>query len=126
MPDEVVENEEILLNGEPITEDQFVEKLRGLIKTEKVTISVAETRQRRQYESNNYHESTALEISGISPFLDSLTVSPTVRKKLSALALGMLTARTNQMYNFMKASIHSQQEIDGLPNVDRRGDPTDG
>ena len=123
---ETTQEDRILLNDEEITEDEIKEKLRGLIKTEKITISVGETRQRRQYESNNYHESTAIEIDGISPFLDSLTVSPIVRKRLSALSLGMLTARVNQMYNFMKASIHSQQEIDGVPNVDRRMDDSNG
>jgi len=121
-----VQEDKVVLNGEEITEDEIKEKLRSLIKTEKITISVAETRQRRQYESNNYHESTAIEIAGISPFLDSLTVSPTIRKRLSALSLGMLTARVNQMYNFMKASIHSQQEIDGVPNVDRRIEDDNG
>jgi len=115
-----VDEDKILLNGEEVSEDEIKDRLRALIKTEKITISCAETRQRRQYEPNNYHESTSIEISGISPFLDSLTVSPTVRKKLSALSLGMLTARTNQMYNFMKLSIHNQQQIDGIGNIDRR------
>ena len=115
-----VDEDKILLNGEEVSEDEIKDRLRALIKTEKITISCAETRQRRQYEPNNYHESTAISIEGISPFLDSLTVSAIVRKKLSALSLGMLTARVNQMYNFMKLSIHNQQQIDGIGNIDRR------
>jgi hypothetical protein len=114
------EEDVILLNGEEITKEEVQTKLKALIKTEKMTISVGEKRQIRQYEGNDYHESTTIEISGLSPFLDSLAVGPETRKKLSAMALGMLTTRVNQMYNFMKTSIHCQQGIDGIPNVDYR------
>lgn len=121
MPDNEVQNEDkILLNGEEVTEDQVRDKIKGLIRTQEMTISVGEKRQIRQYEGNDYHESTKLEISGLSPFLDSLTVGPQTRRKLSAMALGMLTTRVVQMYNFMKASIHAQQKIDGIPNIDLR------
>lgn len=112
--------DEIKLNGEAVTEEDIKEHLKGLIRTKEITISCGETRQVRQYEPNNYHESAKISIDGLSEFLDSLEVETPVRRRLSALSLGMLTARCTQMYNFMKASIHKQQEIDCVKNVDRR------
>lgn len=119
-PEEVLDETKIYLNGEEITEEDVQAKVKALIKTEQMTISIGEKRAKRQYEMNEYHESTTLEISGLSPFLDSLQVGPVVRRKLSAMALGMLTTRVNQMYNFMKASIHAQQEVDEMPQIDYR------
>lgn len=112
--------EKIVLNGQEVTEDEVKQAIKGLIKTDKMTISVGEKRQKRQYETNDYHESTTIEISGLSPFLDSLEVTEETRRRLSALALGMLTTRVSQMYNFMKTSLHKQQELDGVMNIDKR------
>ena len=123
MPDEqneVQDEQKILLNDEEITEEQVQEKVKALIQTKEMTISVGEKRQVRQYEGNDYHESTKLEIGGLTPFLNSLQTDPKTRRRLSAMALGMLTTRVNQMYNFMKASIHAQQEVDGIPTIDYR------
>ncbi|RKX65100.1 MAG: hypothetical protein DRP42_05325 [Tenericutes bacterium] len=119
-PEEVQDGDVILLNGEEITEDEFHTKVKGLIKTERMSISIGEKRAKRQYEMNEYHETTELEIGGLSPFLDSLQVSQKMRRKLSAMAVGQLTTRVNQMYNFMKASIHAQQEVDEMPIIDYR------
>ena len=119
MPEEQ-NTEHILFNGEEITEDQNKDKLKGLIQTTSVTISASENRQIRQFEGNKYHESITFNIDGLTPFLNSLSVSEPTRRKLSAMALGMLTTRINQMYNFMKASIHTQMEIDGIKNIDYR------
>ena len=120
-PENETKNEdEILLNGETVTEDEIKQKIKALIQTKEMTISVGEKRQVRQYEGNDYHESTKIGIEGLSPFLDSLDVGPKTRRKLSAITLGMLTTRVNQVYNFMKASIHNQQDIDGLKTIDYR------
>lgn len=127
MPDEKKEEGKIVLNGDEITEDQVREKLKGCIQTDSVTVSVAENRQIRQFEGNKYMESITFDISGLTPFLNSLEVDEPTRRKLSAMALGLLTTRINQMCNFMKASIHAQMEIDKIPNIDyREGEKADG
>jgi len=115
------ENEDkIILNGEEVTEEQVTEMLKGKIHTKEVVISLGEKRQIRQYEMNDYNGEVTIGIEGFSPLLNELDVNPNIRKKLSAIAFGMLTTRINQMSNFLKTWLHKQQELDKMPVIDFR------
>jgi hypothetical protein len=107
-----------------VTEEQFKAMAIAALSSESVFVDASETRQIRQYEGNTYKVGLGFKTGGASEILKSVDPSNSQEgKTLAATAMQQaLLAKVNGAFSFIKARIHEQQVLDGIPNVDRRQD----
>ena len=87
-----------------------------------VSVSAAETRQVRQYESNNYHLSIKLDIGGCHDAIFHQVESAPVGEKVSAyleakkLLYTMIREKYSRNENYLRDLIQTQKIEDGIKN----------
>ena len=87
-----------------------------------LTVSAAETRQVRQYESNNYHLSMQLDIGGCHDAIIHQVESAPLGEKVSTyleakkLLYTMIREKYSRNENYLRDMIRVQKTEDGIKN----------
>lgn len=99
---------------------ELVFKMASMVRPVELTISAAETRQVRQYESNNYHVSMKMNIEDMSHIIyDQMRkAEPADRPAVFDNCRNLMYSLINQYYrnneNVLRDMIRRQQEEDGI------------
>lgn len=106
--------------SQPLTEAELQERVWDCMDIVEMTVSIGETRQKRDYNPNQYHLSTKIDVRGIPTLMRSLTGDPVIIRNGKRIIMQSFVDRIQKRVAFMKELIWIEQERDKMPLIDRR------
>jgi len=101
-------------------EIETVFKLDELFELTEITVSAAETRQVRPFESNNYHASARYDLTGAHKLIKARVAGLPANKRLAEYIalrkafMNLVERKTAIMEDKLRDIIHKQQAADGI------------
>jgi hypothetical protein len=111
-----------ILEKDTISQDELemVFKLDEMFELTEITVSAAETRQVRPFESNNYHASAKYDLTGAHKLIKHKVADMPAAKRMSEYIklrkafMALIEKKTATMEDKLRDIIHKQQQNDGI------------